>query len=100
MIHLPHFKSGKLLEFYLISCNLLWVLVFLIYALNLQVFGRYLNCFYNEKVPYFWNKDGNLIENMKRDTMINHYNELLRLYNKIDREYKSDPTVVAKVICK
>lgn len=74
--------------------------MFVIYALNLQGFVRYLNCFRNENVPYFWNKDANLIENMKRDTMTNHFNELWRLYNKINREYKNDPTVVAEVICK
>lgn len=61
---------------------------------------KYIDCLHQKRISYFWVRETNLLEGLKFDTLLNHHNEIKKLYKKIQREYTTNPTVVAEVILK
>ncbi|CAG9772612.1 unnamed protein product [Ceutorhynchus assimilis] len=51
-------------------------------------------------VPYYWNKNNNLLDTIQLTTLENHQNEISRKIANIERNYLADPLVVVKIILK
>ncbi|XP_050307921.1 cyclic GMP-AMP synthase-like receptor [Anthonomus grandis grandis] len=61
---------------------------------------KYVQCLKQGRVEYYWHKDVNLLDYMKKTTITNHCNEVVKLYLKIENGSKLNPLVAAEVILK
>lgn len=67
----------------------------------LKLLEKYKESLENKKIPYYWNKRGNLLDNIKHsDTLINHFNEISRKLKRFQMYYETNPLEIAKIILK
>ncbi|KAJ8924711.1 hypothetical protein NQ315_000863 [Exocentrus adspersus] len=64
----------------------------------MNLLKEYQNCLSVHKITYFWNKNNNLLQNIRsRETVTNLSNNIQRIINDIER-HPNDPYVVAKYL--
>lgn len=56
----------------------------------------YLQYLEQECIPYFWNRDFNLLKHIKPVELANIKNELAKIITKIDRNLLDDPFIIAR----
>lgn len=64
----------------------------------LDLLEKYRDSLRAKKIPYYWNKSGNLLDGIHSDTLVNHCNEITRKINKFKKNQDSNPLEIAKVI--
>lgn len=64
-----------------------------------QILKKYQECLKDAKIPYFWNKNYNLLEVVEGD-LSNTSNRLLNIIKDIDKNVSQNPAVILKYLCK
>lgn len=59
---------------------------------------KYKEALDGKKIPYYWNKKFNLLENVRSDTLAGWANQINRIINNIEKS--EDALIVANYLCK
>ncbi|XP_030754675.1 cyclic GMP-AMP synthase-like isoform X2 [Sitophilus oryzae] len=61
---------------------------------------KYIDALQDGHIWYYWNTKVNLLGYLKKKTVQNHLNEILKIYCKVIQEYEDNPIVIAELILK
>lgn len=64
----------------------------------LDLLEKYRDSLQAKKIQYYWNKNGNLLDGIRSDTLANHCNEITRKINKFKKNQDTNPLEIAKII--
>nr|XP_023014924.1 cyclic GMP-AMP synthase-like isoform X1 [Leptinotarsa decemlineata] len=65
----------------------------------MNILKDYHECLNKKNIPYYWNKNNNLIGKVKQDTLINVANKIKLIIDDIEK-HPNDPFVIAKYLLK
>lgn len=60
----------------------------------------YYACLEKKEIPYFWNKKNNLLKLIDERTLENYKFTLKKILDNIEKTFETDPSIIAKYICK
>lgn len=61
---------------------------------------QYADYIEKKKIPYFWNKKLNLINDIDDSTLLNYKYSLNKIIKEIETKYESNPEIITEYICK